>query len=127
MSHTAENKKVLIVEDERPMREALCNKFKQEHFNVFEAKNGEEGLKVALQEHPDMILLDIIMPVMDGMAMLEKLRLDFWGKTANVIMLTNIDNKSNITEAMQKGVLQFLVKSDWKIEEVLHIVQEKLK
>lgn len=70
---------ILIVEDDVPELNALRDKFTHEGFSILEAKNGEEGLATALREHPDLILLDIIMPVMDGMTMLVNLRKDPWG------------------------------------------------
>ena len=68
------NKKILIVEDELSLREALAKKLVSENFEVLEAENGQIGLEVATREKPDLILLDIIMPVMDGMTMLKKLK-----------------------------------------------------
>lgn len=76
-------KKILIVEDEESLLKTLGEKFTLEGFEVVKAQNGVEGLRVALQEHPDLILLDIVMPVMGGMEMLGKLRQDDWGKNVN--------------------------------------------
>ena len=75
-------KKILIVEDEEIMLKALVEKFSSEGFEVVQAIDGEEGLKKALCEKPDIILLDILLPKMDGMAVLKKLREDTWGKHA---------------------------------------------
>lgn len=120
------NKKILIVEDELSLRGALRDKLIREGFNVLEAKNGEEGLRVALREHPDLILLDIIMPVMDGMTMLKRLREDVWGKEAKVVMLTNLSDNEKLAEAITHGSYEYLVKSDWKIENVVAKIKEKL-
>jgi len=65
--------KILIVEDEAPLRQAMVDKFNREGFWVFSAKDGEEGLNLAVQEHPNIILLDIIMPRVDGLSMLQTL------------------------------------------------------
>lgn len=113
--------RILIVEDETSLRNALCDKLAYEGFVVLEAKNGEEGLAVALHEHPDLILLDIVMPVMDGITMLSKIRIDAWGKDAKVIVLTNL---SDI--AITHSSYDYLVKSDWKIEDVVARVRERL-
>lgn len=118
---------VEIVEDEVSLLEVLSDKFVKEGFNVLQAKNGDEGLKVALAEHPDIILLDIIMPVMDGMTMLKKLREDSWGKDAKVIILTNLSDNEKTAQALDGGSDDYLVKSDWKIEDVVKKVEEKLK
>jgi len=114
-------KKILIVEDETSLRNALRDKFTWEGFAVIEAKNGEEGLEIALREHPDLILFDIVMPVMDGMTMISKIRIDAWGKDAKVIVLTNLSDV-----AIAHGSYDYLVKSDWKIEDVVARVRERL-
>lgn len=117
---------ILIVEDEVSLRNALCNKLMREGFNILEAKNGEEGLEVALREKPDLILLDIVMPKMDGMAMLTKLREDQWGKDAKVIMLTNLSDNDKIAKSLENGAFEYLVKTDWKLEDVVAKVRERL-
>ncbi|OGH71913.1 MAG: hypothetical protein A3G00_00140 [Candidatus Magasanikbacteria bacterium RIFCSPLOWO2_12_FULL_43_12] len=123
-----ENKKtILVVEDEISLLNALCDKLTRENFAVLEAKNGEEGLEVALREHPDLILLDIIMPVMDGITMLKKLREDAWGKNAKVIILTNLSDNEKVAEALEQKSQEYLVKSDWKIEDVVAKVRERLE
>lgn len=68
----SKNKKILITEDEKSMLQALGDTFKSQNFDVFEAENGEKGLEVAFKEHPDVILIDIVMPKMDGLTMLKK-------------------------------------------------------
>ncbi len=117
---------VEIVEDELSLLEVLTDKFSKEGFKVLRAKNGKDGLKVALTEHPDIILLDIIMPVMDGMTMLKKLREDEWGKDAKVIILTNLSDNEKTAQALADGSNDYLVKSDWKIEDVVKKVEERL-
>ena len=81
---------------------------------------------MAMQHHPDLILLDIIMPVMDGMTMLKKLRADEWGKKAEVIILTNLGDNEKVAEAMSQGSFDYLVKSDWNIADVAELVKKKL-
>ena len=66
------NKTILIVEDEVPMIKALVDKFRREGFAVLEAGDGEDGLKIAMEKRPDLILLDIVMPKMDGMDMMKR-------------------------------------------------------
>lgn len=121
------NKKtILIVEDEISLRDILCKKFIREGFIILEANNGKEGLEVALREHPDLILLDIMMPVMDGVTMLKKLSEDEWGKDVKVIMLTNLSDAEQVAEAMAHGSHDYLVKCDWKIEDMVKKVKEQL-
>ena len=117
---------ILIVEDEKSLCNALSGKFIHEGFVALVAKNGEEGLKIALSAQPDLILLDIVMPVMDGIAMLKKVREDEWGKDAKVIILTNLNDNESLSRALALGLKNYIVKSDWKIEDVVAMVREKL-
>jgi DNA-binding response OmpR family regulator len=119
------NKKVLIIEDEKDLREVLNDKFSMEGCKVVTAEDGEKGLVCALSEKPDIILLDIIMPKLNGMEMLAKLREDKWGKDVPVIILTNL---SASEEFIVNGLVLhkptfFLVKSDWKLEDVVEKVR----
>ena len=121
------NKKILIVEDEAPLRNAVTDILTFEGFQVFQAKNGQEGLDLALKERPDLILLDLMMPIMDGLTMLEKLRQDQeFGKTAAVILLTNINDPEKVAMATEAGSYDFLVKSDWNIEDVVRKIKGRL-
>lgn len=124
-----ENKQkiILIVEDEASLLNVLGDKLKSRDFLVLEAKNGKEGLETALREHPDLILLDIVMPVMDGMTMFKKLREDAWGKSVKVIMLTNSSDAENVAGAIEQGSYDYFIKSDWKLEDVVAKVKEKLE
>jgi DNA-binding response OmpR family regulator len=119
-------KKILIVEDDDVLLLILVDNLIREGFKIIQARNGQEGLEVALREHPDLILLDIIMPVMDGITMLKKLHEDIWGKQAKVIILTNLSDNEGVAEAMSRGLCDYLVKSSWKIEDVVKKVKEKL-
>jgi two-component system alkaline phosphatase synthesis response regulator PhoP len=123
---TPTNKTVLIVEDEVVLLQALVDAFGAEGFTALGAANGEEGLAVAREKHPDIILLDIIMPKMDGMTMLKQLQGDAWGKQVPVIILTNLSDYRTVADALSKGVHDFLVKSDWEIEDVIKAVRQKL-
>jgi len=120
-------KTILIVEDELPMLKALSDKFSREGFGTLETKDGEEGLKVALEKKPDLIVLDIFMPVMDGKMMLEKLRADSWGKTVPVIILTNLNpDDKTLAELMKSGPSYYFIKSKWKLEELVEKVKKEL-
>lgn len=71
-------KKILVVEDEKNLRSAIVDVLGYNNFETLEAKNGKEALKIALRDHPDLILLDLFMPEMDGMTALAKIRHDSW-------------------------------------------------
>lgn len=121
-----QKKRILLVEDETLLLEALKDKFTSEGFDVLVATNGEEGLATALKEHPDLIVLDIIMPKMDGLTMLENLRKDEWGKDVEVFMLSNVNESTSISGAINQKVKHFLVKSDWDLAEIVNEVKETL-
>lgn len=120
------NKKVLIAEDDESLRNVLSDSFAIAGFTVLSAVNGAEALSLSLQEHPDLVLLDIQMPVMDGLEMLAKLRQDKWGKSAEVILLTNFSEVDKIAKATEKGAYDYLVKSDWKTEDIIKKVKNRL-
>ncbi len=130
MEPKQQNKKILvteIIEDEASMIEILSDRFKEKGVNVIEAKNGDEGLRLALKEHPDVIVLDLVMPKMDGFEMLKKLRDDEWGKTAEVIVFTNLGEDSAEAKTFKSGVSEYLIKADWTLNDLIKKVQEKLK
>lgn len=118
--------KILVVEDESALSSALKDKLTREGFEVTVAKDGQEGLSRALADHPDLILLDIVMPVMDGMTMLYALRKDPWGKNVTVILLTNLFDTEKIAQSLERGVYDYLVKSDWTLEDIVKKVKLKL-
>jgi len=116
-------KKILIVEDEPDIREAIAEAIAQAGFIVSTAENGAVGLQTALNEHPDIILLDIIMPIMGGHAFLEKLRNDPWGRNAKVIMLTSMDDVNNIANAHEGVIEDYIIKAHSSLDEIIKKVR----
>ena len=121
-------KKILIVEDELAYLKLLNTQLSAKGHTVIEAVNGKEGLEKAIKKQPDLILLDIRMPIMDGMVMLVELRKDSWGKTAKVILLTNIEPDEKIL----KGVLveqpiYYFVKSDMQLDDLMDKIADTLR
>jgi len=122
MSET--KKTILIVEDEPSYQHTLAEKLGTEGFDVLTAKNGEDGLAAALEKHPDLILLDLQMPKMDGIEMAKNLRADEWGKKAKVIILTNFSDMNRTEQALENEIFQYLVKTDIKLEDLVQKVKE---
>ncbi|MCA9357977.1 response regulator [Candidatus Kaiserbacteria bacterium] len=116
-------KHILVVEDETDIREAMAEAVADAGFIVSTATNGDEGFKKALAEKPDLILLDIVMPIMDGHTMLEKLRNDPWGKDVKVIMLTSMDDVKNIAEAHTGTITDYLIKAHSSLDDILQKVR----
>ena len=128
MDQILSNKKILIAEDESAMRGALADRFKREGCVVVEAENGKVALDLATKEKPDAILLDILMPKMNGMEVLDKIRTGSdWGRMVPVVILTNL----SAGDEVMKGVIKnepsyYLVKSDWKLYDVVEKVRDCL-
>jgi len=121
------SKKILIVEDEAPLLNILHDRFVKEGFQVITAKDGVEGLVQAVKDHPDLILLDIIMPNMDGITMLKNLRGDSWGKDADVLILSNKEDSESISQTMEEKIGHFFIKSDWNINDLVEMVKTRLE
>lgn len=121
------DKKILVIEDDLSLAGALIAKLDLEGFVTMNAKNGEEGLELALSNHPDLILLDIIMPKMDGITMLKKLRADSWGKDAPVVILSNLSDADKNIDVVDSSAQAYLIKSDWTLQDVVSKVKEILK
>lgn len=121
--------KILVVEDDSTLNKVLVNALKEKKVDVLSATNGEEGLKKTFQEKPDLILLDIMMPVMDGMTMLKELRKDEFGKNVFVIILTNAEPSGELIDEASRYpyVSSYLMKSEFGIQEVVQIALNKLK
>lgn len=120
-------KKILIVEDEASLQNALKEFLLAEGFAVVCAADGETAVQEAKKEIPDLILLDIILPKKDGYEVLAELKAD--GKTSKipVILLTNLETPEDIEKAFSMGVSTYLVKSNYKLEEIVAKIKETIK
>ncbi|MFH1598429.1 MAG: response regulator [Patescibacteria group bacterium] len=121
-----EKPKVLIIDDEEPFLLVMTEKL-SDYFQVTVAKDGQAGLERALAEHPDLILLDIVMPKMHGWDVYEKLRRDDWGKWVPVVIMTNVANKYKAEQGAKSGEFDYCVKSDYNLEEIVEKIKDKLK
>ncbi len=113
------NKNILIVEDEPDLREAMVEALTEAGFNVSAAPDGAIGLEFAIAEKPDLILMDLMMPVMDGHEMLRRLRLDPWGVTAHVVVLSAMDDVSNIGHAHEAKLEDYIIKAHTSLDELV--------
>lgn len=119
-------KKILIIEDEKSLTDPIVDRLSRENFEVLLTKNGKEGLKSALKNHPDIIFLDILMPVMDGITVLRELRKDSWGKNAKVILLTNLSSVEKMKEANELMVQDYLIKSDISLDDIVDKINKNI-
>ena len=117
---------ILVVEDMDPIRQAITAALAKAGYNVLQASNGNEGLELAINEHPDLLLVDIIMPGIDGLELVERLRQDEWGQNALVVMLTNVEDSDKIVAVQKYHVYDYRVKSNWELDDVVKHIKGKL-
>jgi len=120
-------KKILFIEDESALQKTFGDFLEKEGFELISALDGETGLKLAEKEIPDLILLDLILPKMEGVEVLKKLRENPKTKDIPVIVLTNVDDFEKLEKSLELGVKAYLVKTDFTLEEVLQKIKEELK
>jgi CheY-like chemotaxis protein len=117
-------KKILVADDEVALRSAIADKLNKEGFHVISASDGNEALTLALKEKPDLILLDMIMPEMDGVTVLQELRQDEWGINVPVIIISNSNPDDINLSAITEGHPSFyLIKANFSLEELIDKVR----
>ena len=121
--------KILIVEDEDTQRLALQENLSFNQYEVLQARDGVEGLSIALRDHPDLIIADVRMPAMDGLTMMHKIREDLaWGQNVPIIILTNYDSDdSQLSQINSDHPTYYLLKVKTTVDKILEKVQEVLK
>lgn len=118
---------ILIVEDEKPLLNVLTDRCTESGFEVITASNGEDGVKAATKHHPDLILLDFLMPKSDGMNVLQKLRGTPWGKTVPIIILTNLEPSDKVLNSIMEGSPSYyIMKSNIQIEDLMQKIKDVL-
>lgn len=119
-------KKILIVEDEKYITDAVYRKLGMNNFSVETAQDGKEALEKINKNVPDLILLDIIMPVMDGITFLKELKQTQY-KDIPVIVLTNLSDESHLSEISKIGITDYVIKAEYSLDKVISIINDKLK
>ncbi len=119
-------KTILFIEDEAAIQKTLGEALRNRGYEVKSATDGEAGLRLAKSESPDIILLDLILPKMHGLEVLEKLRQDDKTKDLPVIILTNLENIGEVERAIELGTTTYLVKANYSLEEVIDKVKKAL-
>lgn len=119
-------KVILVVEDEQSLLDMLATKLQLAGFGVVTASDGKSGLGVAFKEQPDMIILDLLMPDVDGITMLKQLRQDDWGKRVPVIVATNVDDISALNECLKAGAEDYFVKSETNLGDLVENIRQRL-
>lgn len=117
-------KKILVVEDEKPMAKALALKLNKSGFEAKAVFNGEEAIDILVKEKFDLIVLDLIMPKVDGFQVLNKLK--EIGSQTPVIISSNLSQEEDFSRAKKLGAVDFFVKSDTPITEVVEHIKKSL-
>ncbi len=111
---------ILVVEDDALMRGSLALAFRSVAGTVLEAGDGKEGLALALMKHPDLIILDVAMPGLDGISVMRALREDAWGKDARIILLTSLGNSDEVMKEVGRSNPAYcLVKTQVSVDDVV--------
>lgn len=120
-----ENKKtILIIEDEDDLADALEIKLSNKGYSVETRSDGESGLAAALTLHPDVILLDLVLPIINGLEVLDRLRNDVWGEKANILIISNRDDEKSISRAERNKCNAFIVKANYSLEELVGEIEK---
>ncbi len=122
-----ENKiKILLIEDDPFLLSMYTTKFELENFKVITAEDGAKGLKLALKEMPDIILLDILLPKIDGFEVLKALKSNKKVNCIPVILLTNLSQKNKVEEGLSLGADDYLIKAHFMPSEVVDKIKKTI-
>ncbi len=122
-----DKKKLLMIEDDSFLRKLYRDRFKKEGFLFTEAISGEEGVNKIYQELPDVVLLNVLLPVKGGFELLREIKDDSKVKDIPVIILTNLGQEEDIEEGKECGATSYLVKANVKFSDVVEKVKEVLE
>ncbi len=121
------NKLILFIEDEPNLQKTLGRVLEQEGYEVQSALDGQSGLALVKRTKPNLILLDLILPKMDGFEVLQNLKNDPETKDIPVIVLTNLESPQDIERALSLGATTFMVKANYELKEVVKKIKELLQ
>lgn len=121
------SKTILVVEDEEYLRELYVQILKQEGYNIEVAVNGEEAYQKMSQKNFSLVILDIILPKMDGLQVVDKLKKEGHIVNKNVVLLSNLEQELVVAKAIDLGVRGYMVKSDYTPEELVREVNGYLE
>lgn len=118
--------KILFIEDEPSLQKTVGEVMRAEGFEILEATDGEIGIQIAKEKHPDIILLDLILPKKDGFEVMKELRENEATKDIKIIVLTNLESSSDVERALALGATTYLVKANYDLEDVVAKIKQIL-
>lgn len=121
------SKKIVFIEDEPALQKSLGSFLRQEGYHVSSALDGETGLKLVKTQKPDLVLLDIILPKMDGFEVLKELKEDEETKDIPILILTNLERMKDVEQALVTGATSYLIKTDYDLKELAQKIKEAIK
>jgi len=119
--------KILFIEDEEALQKSLTKALQLEGFDVLSAHDGQSGIDMTEKERPDLVLLDLILPKVDGFEVLKRIKTSPSTKEIPVIILTNLEQIQSVEKLIQYGPLNYLVKANYNLDEIIEKIREVLK
>ena len=119
-------KKILFIEDEAALQKTFGEVLEQEGYKMISAMDGEDGIRLVKSEKTDLILLDLIMPKLNGFEVLENLKSDKTTEGVPVIVLTNLEGTGDVEKSLELGAMTYLVKANYTLEEVIKKIKQAL-
>lgn len=120
-------KAILFIEDESTLQKTFGKLLRQEGYKMISATDGESGFRTAKEQQPDLIILDLILPKMNGFEVLASLKKEEETKKIPVIILTNLERMADIDKALELGATTYLVKVNYSLDDVLKKIEATLK
>jgi len=126
MQTSNKGKKILFIEDESALQTTFGDMLTKQGYEMIKAMDGKTGLELAKKEQPNLILLDLILPKMDGFGVLKGLKEDQETKQIPVIILTNLENTGDVQRALELGAMTYLTKANYSLAEILQKIEKVL-
>ena len=120
------DKKILIIEDDKFLRELISQKVAKEGYQVTEAVDGEDGAKKVKEEKPDLVLLDLILPGIDGFEVLSSIKEDPTIAQVPVIIFSNLGQKDDVERGLKLGAVDYLIKAHFTPGEIIEKIKKAL-
>ncbi len=122
------SKKILFIEDEMRLQEALGAKLRMEGYDMISALDGDSGLKMAEEQHPDLILLDLILPKKSGFEVMEEMRSDPQMQSSEppIIIISNLGQDTDIARGKELGAIEYFVKSNISVNDLVKHIRDYL-